>query len=242
MCSKKSRVMLTLERLAKTLKVTSEHPWKRYADLVCECGGLADATPTGFSVQLADGNRDIEFVGGLTNEHYCYFAPLLNDLDKTDLARAVLRNERRYSFLDWETASWLLELRHGKDIDDWLPKRVSAEGFAAIASEIDELLKQHWMRHPKPRLKTWTFEKPRFDPNSGVLRWGDRSWRIRKQPTKPVWELLCALERRKFPQCITLDSLSPDQVHEARKVLHRKTKPFINWHAAVDGYLSWDAS
>jgi len=229
-----------LARLFSKLKITPEHPWKEYADLIRD-HGIVGASSTGFTVQLPDGGREIEFDGGLSGEHFSYFAPLLDAWDKTILAQGVLRNKvGRQSFFDWEMIWELLRVKYGALEDEWLTQRVAVDGFDSIAHEMIEVLREHKKNHPSSGLTTRKVYKPRFDPNSGVLYLGERQFRFRKQPGQPVWELLCQLEKQNFPTSVMHKTLDPDQVREARKVLKARTKPFVEWHAHNDGTLSWE--
>src|SRR5690348_1813048 len=93
--------------------VILQHPWQQWADLILNSAGVESATARGFTVRLADGSREVEFDGGLTEEHFSYFARLLDDWEQTLLARAVLDNLMCLnSWPDWDTAWWLLRQRY----------------------------------------------------------------------------------------------------------------------------------
>lgn len=105
--------------------------WPDYADLV-RTWGIEEATGQGFTVRYGDVLTSIGFPDGLTEEHYDYFAPLLSDEDKAELARGVLLNSVRMS-IDWEH---VIVQECGPDVLDMLPALVESKGFDGVAEFI----------------------------------------------------------------------------------------------------------
>jgi hypothetical protein len=184
-----------------------------------------------------DGTLTIEVKGGLQAVHFFYFAPVLDASDRAELAKAVLRSKVTLSWFDWETSWELLRAKYGPE-QNWLAEISQQDEFTAIECTLLDSLARHRAAHPTPRLVITTSTVPRFDSTSGILSFRSRTWRFRKQQG-PVWELLCEMERRRFPASVHLKKLTPEQVREARRVLQRKTTPDIDWTAHADGYLSW---
>lgn len=205
---------------------------KSYANLIAENGGVVDADAGGFAVHCGDGIRKVELSGGLTDEDYDYYAPLLAVVGKATLAIGVLKNTlRSASWIDFEIGWRHLSDKHpNRPEEDWLPGLVEQQGFDAIAAEMAQAIKSFHRTNPRAFMAT-----PRW--TGKLLVWRANQWRFRNQ-NGPVRDLLAALEKGKWPPSVKLNHLNPDQVHEAAKVL-RKTKPLITWHASNDGTLSW---
>jgi hypothetical protein len=218
------------------------HPWHEYADLIRASFGVESANQKGLVVRLADGTRRIEFEGGLTEDHYTYFAPFLDEWDKVLLAKAVLRNRLHpIQEVDWDIAWWALRQGRGCDEEEWLEQLVAERGFGAIADEMKAAVLDYRKTTPRPRLVVEVFEKPRWDSSAGMLFWGQHHWKFRNQQG-PVRILLDALEQRQWPRSVQLTSLDPDQVREAARYLRDRTMPYLDWHASSsDGTFSWDA-
>jgi hypothetical protein len=233
-----------LANLRRRLRLEPQHPWERYADLIREAGGLYDCSPRGFTVHLGDEIREILPVGGLTEEHYHYLAPVLeDDWHRALLAKGVLQRMLAQSageggdvyYVSWDIAWRALKDKYGKWEDEWLPMLVEKAGFAATEEAVREAIEEYRKNTPPPRSSRST---PRWDRDAGVLSFGDRSWRFRHQDG-PTRGLLDALEDVSWQRPVQLRELDPDQVHEAAKYLRSRTRPFLNWHAPNDGTLFW---
>src|SRR3979409_1378315 len=106
----------TLNDLLKTKRMTYPHPLEQWANLIRDNAGIIEANSQGFTVRLPEGSQQVEFDGGLTQEHYHYFCPLLDDEEKIMLAQAVLQNLiRPSSFLDWDRTLRLLPKNDNAD-------------------------------------------------------------------------------------------------------------------------------
>ena len=103
---------------------------KQYADLIVRSCGILTITEKGFVVVLADGSREVEFDGGLTEEHFLYFSPMLDDWDKAMFAKAVVNNmlPPSLSSRDKESVWWLLREEFGATEEEWLPGNCSRMG------------------------------------------------------------------------------------------------------------------
>lgn len=134
-----SKAKLLLAQLVTSRPMRPQHPWHEYAELIRDCEGIVGASGDSIKVQLIDGCRDIEFAGGLSEEHYQYFAPLLDDWGKTLLARAVCRNMVRCQSFAEEQAAWEpLWRMHGVDDEEWLPPLIDTQGFLEIAQHMEQ--------------------------------------------------------------------------------------------------------
>jgi hypothetical protein len=244
-----------LASLVKSVpKEKPPHKWQHIGDLICECDGIMEATPLGFTVALADGGRrQVPLEGGWTEEHYRFLVPFLSSVSESQfskamIAQAVLENWLRFAHCqEPPTAYWLLCKKYGFDEDQWLPHQVETKGFSAIAKEMEEDLVSYRISNPRRPVTFARTERPHFDGR--ILSFGTKRWSFRKQ-YGPVQKLLTALENNGFksvtaaplsqihlaPNEIQLDS---DDVRDAAKYLRNKTMPVLNWHASKDGTLGW---
>jgi len=205
---------------------------KSYATLIAENNGIVDADATGFTVNCGDGARKVVLVGGLGKADYDYYAPLLDDVGKATLAMGVLKNMLRSAWwMHFEIGWRYLSGEHrNRPEEEWLPSLVEQQGFDAIASEMEQAIRDFHCTNPGVFMAT-----PRW--TGKLLLWRANKWRFRNQDG-PVRDLLDALEKGNWPLWVKLNDLDPDRIHEAAKVL-RKTRPHIDWHASNDGTLSW---
>jgi hypothetical protein len=149
-------------------------------------------------------------------------------LDKVLLAEGVLRSElQRVGCDEWGTAWWLLCRKHGLHEERWLPKLVEKRGFAAIAKMMSQDVAGYRRKHPRDRLT------PEW--NGHILSWMEEEWKFRNQ-RGPVREILDALQASKW-QAVTMKNLDADQVSQAARYLRERTRPYIRWSAANDGYV-----
>src|ERR1019366_4408379 len=115
----KTRTDSLLEQLRKRIPVLKPpHPWQKMADLIRKYDGIIDVTESGFSILQDDGSRLFEPPGGITEEHYRFFAPYLvgNDLEKAWLAEVVLEKMvKQEGCPEPETGLWLLRKKYDHD-------------------------------------------------------------------------------------------------------------------------------
>src|SRR5687768_7888394 len=120
------------------------HPWQEYADLIDPELGLESVSSDGFSVRLMDGTRTVEFGEWLAKEHYDYFAPMLDDLDKTAVAKAVVENLLSPGlFPEFSAGWWALRQRYGQDEEQWLPDMVATRGFDTVTEEMRQAIAEY---------------------------------------------------------------------------------------------------
>jgi hypothetical protein len=178
--------------------------------------------------------------GGLTEQHYDYFAPWLNEKwEQVKLATAVLKNKLRH--LAWwklEAAWRQLRKKYGQEEEDWLTSMIADKGFAAIASELEAAWVEAERTLPPSTFPSSVNLVPHWDCEARILSLRFKQWRFRNQDG-PTLQLLAALQDRGFPRSIRLKGLTERQVHEAARYLRKKTKDFIYWSAPSDGTLSW---
>ena len=227
-------------------KIVPRHKWQDLADAISESGGIMDASIWGFTVPLGDGYRKVEIEGGWTEEHYSFLRESLDQSEQAMAAKAVLDNAmRREGCQEPDTAFWLLCKKNGDDEDQWLPQKVEAEGFSAIIDEMQDALRAYREITPRRPLKIAVMDHPTFDGKT--LRWGERTWRFRKQHG-PIQKLLTALENSgwravnvaKPDQVILAPNevrLDPDDVRDAAKYLRKKTMPYLTWYGG--GTFTW---
>jgi len=144
-------------------------------------GGITDVSESEFTVLLHDGSRVFEAKGGLTEEHYKFFAPYLlttdTQLGKAMLAEAVLKNMvRREGCPEPETGLWLLRKNYdhdedGLDEESWLPELIEAKGFSVIAREMVQAVEGYRKTTPRPKIPKKAM--PFWDADLGKLWVGD---------------------------------------------------------------------
>jgi hypothetical protein len=129
------------------------HRWQEYADLVSD-GGISSADRFGFTVELGDGQRSVEFPSRMTGgkaiteapELYRFLAPRLEDRDRGTLAKGVVENlVGGCHWSDLEGGWRILGQRHGgpeEYEEDWLPAVVEERGFGALADELRAAIEQ----------------------------------------------------------------------------------------------------
>jgi hypothetical protein len=115
---------------------------------------------------------------------------------------------------------------------------IEAMGFEAVAQEMEQAAAEYRRNEPRAPRRPVPGRVPSLDRHAGLLILEDHTWPIQKREG-PTQELLNALHDCGFQLSVRLPWLTPDQVREAAKVLRKKTMPIINWHASVDGTLSW---
>jgi hypothetical protein len=226
-----------LQALVKLAKPQPRHKWDDEAELIGE-HGIMEITAWGFTVPLENGRRQVELEGWWTEEHYAFFAPLLDPWERSRAAKAVVENQlRRIGCQEADTAWLLLCKKNGPHEEDWLPPLVESEGFAAIATTLSQEVTEYRKRNPRRKSKWVLMDHPCFDGKH--ISWCERKWTIRNQPG-PVRQLLDALEGSQW-RPVLVPTLDPDQVHEAARYLRDKTMPHLNWHASNDGLFSWSS-
>src|SRR6266705_748090 len=95
---------MLLESLVKSAHVEYRHPWAAASDLIWD-HGVRDINGWSITVPLPDGSRKFKFDGGMTEEHFEYFAPHMDNWHKTLLAEKVLEIRFRCAnYQEWDTA------------------------------------------------------------------------------------------------------------------------------------------
>jgi len=215
-------------------------PLQEVCDLIAGSDCLIGADDAGFTLQSGNTAHRVDLPGGLTEAHYRRFAPSLFDEDKAILALGVIRRTiQPKAWLDWENTKTLARDLHrttGDDDYEGMLRSIDSLGFAAVVSDLKAKIAKT-PKTPQCRARLVVVEKPVWDGNGGVLSFGNKMWKFRKQDG-PVAHLLDRLERENWPRSVKLNYLDPDQVREAARVL-RKTRPTINWSAESDGVLAW---
>jgi hypothetical protein len=228
------------EELMASLPLPVFDPLQEVKDVIADSDSLTKADERGFTLQAGNSTHRVELPGGLTEAHYHRLAPSLFNDDGVVLALAVLKKAiQPKTWLDWENAKTLARDLHrmaGDDDYQGMLRAIDAGGFAAVISELKEKIAKLPERS-QCRARLVVVEKPAWDGDSGVLSFGDKTWKFRLQDG-PVVHLLDRLEEADWPRSVKLAYLDPDQVREAARVL-RKTRPTINWTASADGFLSW---
>lgn len=229
--------MSVREKLACLAKVARKAPTDReiLADQIRDAGGIVDVSITGFKVHVDRGLLEVDFPGGLTEELYSDFAPLLEPWDQAELAEAVLRNVTQESYLELDNALRFLCAQHDDRLEDWLPERVADVGFVAIAEEIKATIVSLRQTYPMPRRAN----KLTLDVESGILKCGKKVWRFQKRANGSTWVALRAFADQGFPPWAE-PKLTESQVRNACAYLNEKTRPCLNWSASKDGILFYD--
>ena len=80
---------------------------------------------------------------------------------------------------------------------------------------------------------------PTWDSNGAILSFGNRTWKFRRLPGRPLMKSLDEFEKRKWPPSVELASFVPEHVRDVAKELRKKTKGCINWRPSSDSTLSW---
>lgn len=236
-----TRTRRLLDSLAASLPGATPDPWQDIREALGDPGScLERADEKGFWVHDGECTRRVEFPGGLTERHYRLFSMSLTDDEKAVLAMGVIKNRMRpICPEDWNIIESLLLKKSDATINGQgarLPALVQSKGFQAIAEEMKQELKEYKKRTPRRRLRIVVVEKPSWDGR--VLSFGGKTWKFRRD-NGPVNQLLDELEQTKWQFPVRLPSLHSDQVREAGRLLRRKTRPLINWHAGSDGEFTW---
>jgi hypothetical protein len=215
-------------------------PLEEVSALIAGADCLAGADDNGFTLQDGDSTRKVDLPGGLTQAHYHRLAPsLLDDDDKAILALAVIRRAiQPKTWLDWENIKTLARSLHrmaGDDNYEGMLLSIGSLGFAAVISDLKAKIAET-PQGLRCRARLVVVEKPEWDGR--CLRFGEKRWRFRRD-NGPVNQLLDELENTKWRYPVRLPHLDPEQVREAGKLLRKKTRPVINWHAGNDGEFSW---
>ncbi len=139
-----------LIKSAKPDKVKPQHKWQKHLKLMGN--GISDVSAWGFTVQLGDGIKKVYYDQGWTEEHYDWFEEHLVDQKKAMIAEGVLKNMLRLAGCEeWNTTAWwLFEKQRGNNKKAWLRQLVQADGFAAIANNIQQALLDYRKVTPRP--------------------------------------------------------------------------------------------
>jgi hypothetical protein len=127
-------------------------PWEKYLDMLRESeGDILSATAYSFTIPVANEEFKVNFPGGMTKEHWAYFAPHLNEWGRTLLAEGILRNLLQpKSHGEWCEALEPLRVQHGPDEEEWLPQLVEKVGFDAIAQDMERAVATFRATAPAP--------------------------------------------------------------------------------------------
>ena len=141
---------------------------------------------------------------------------------------------------EWDVARALLRKKHAQDTDSdgtWLPALVASKGVAAVALELQDGLAAYREKVRPARLKwAWLVDKPHWD--GMVLSFGGQMWTFRQQ-NGPVNQLLEELENTKWRYPVLLTHLTRQQVTDAARLIRKKTRGYIDWHATKKKEFSW---
>lgn len=226
-------------------------PWEDHKKVISE-GGIADADANGFSVEGPLGCTRITFPGGLTEDHYNIFSPPLDDDEKLILAKGVLENNIQSIFgQDWKGAIYLLHHKYNIDLYKAVPEINQAKwvnNLANIVNEIKREFNEYRLANPHPRVQWIKVETPIWEPP--YLFFAGEKWFFRKD-ADVIFALLNDLERNKWKHAFLSNKsdqgksdkiyLDLNQVHDAARDLRKKTKGYLTWKAAADGYLYWQS-
>lgn len=229
------------EALQELMPPTSFDPLQEVVDLIANTDCLIDADARGFTLQAGESTHRVDLPGGLTEAHYHRLAPSLVHDDKAILALAVIKRAiQPKTWLEWENAKTLARDLHrtaGDDDYQGMLRAIDSVGFAAVIADMQERI----AKVPKSlrcRARLVFVEQPAWD-DGGVLSFGNKMWKFRKQLGGPVVHLLAAFEQKGWPHSLIPTDLDAAQVVEAARVLREKTAPIIKWSASNDGYISW---
>jgi hypothetical protein len=213
--------------------------WKMWADLLRD-GVLEEADARRLTVVCQGLRTTVEFDEGLTQDHYNLFAPLLStDSEKAELALGVIANIlHSISCVDWLELKRIL-FDEWDDFLEWLLQRICLDGFDAVAKLIEEWWMEYRRTNPPTCVKVFGLVHPTWDSHAGMLSFGNKRWKFRLLPGRPLKELLDELERCSWPSSVTLGHLGPEQVRDVAKELRAKTKGYIYWSASSDSRLGW---
>jgi hypothetical protein len=234
------------DKLLATLPRVPHHPLREYRDAL-KGDTLDEACSWGMYITTDLGRTEIRLDGGLTEEHYKYFVPVLTYEGRSRLAKGVLEKKMdAWPFWEQSRAFHLCCDAYGISEIGGLAELCEKRGFDAIIQEMRDMLDEYRQTHAPPAAGTTTVVRPRWHRETRTIEYGLLPFRPFRSDAWKLLSLLDAVEENDWRPTNVTDPkrhgtgkfyLYLDQVRDASKQLNHRTRPHITWSVPNDGTL-----